>query len=189
MAEQRRDPRSAIAVTCDCEGASNATTTNISRHGLRLSGPMHAKVGDRFVIRVDVEGGLTLSTQVRHTTGGDVGLEIDEPNPNWVRWVVACGGEQRQSPRQAREVLVWLKADEGVIGMLTANISGCGAYFLSSSAFQPGQVLEVEVVDDANNTLPLRCEVVHQGDRGFGVRFIDLTDEHRRHLEKLLEST
>ena len=81
VADQRRDPRSAIAVTCDCEGSSNATTKNISRHGLLLSGPMHAKVGDRFVIRVDVEGGLTLSTQVRHTTGGDVGLEIDGPNP------------------------------------------------------------------------------------------------------------
>ena len=55
MTEQRREPRPAVAVTCDCEGSFAATTTNISRRGLRLSGPMNAKVGDRFVIHVDVD--------------------------------------------------------------------------------------------------------------------------------------
>jgi len=149
---------------------------------------MNAKVGDRFVIEVDVEGGLPLSTKVRHVTEGDIGLELDEPNRRWVRWVIERGGEQRGSPRQDRRLLAWVRVEDGVLGMWTADISCSGAYLLSHSSFELGEVLELELVDDTNATLRLRCRVIRRGAPGIGVRFIDLDDERRSLLEDLLQA-
>lgn len=96
--------------------------------------------------------------------------------------------EQRRDPRQDRRLLVWLRVGDGVLGMWTADISCSGAYLLSDSSVEVGQVLELEVVDDDNATLRLSCQVIRRGAPGIGVRFIDLDDQRRRLLEDLLRA-
>lgn len=188
MADKRRDPRLGIEIGCSLGGAAQ-NTRNVSRRGLLLAGSVVAHAGEDILVEVDVRGGLTLEGRVRHVTRGEVGLEFDEADARWVQWVVQQGREERAAPRRTRRLLVWLSVDEGAVGLLTADISLCGAFLLTRQELAPGTGLDLILVDDANVMLKLRGEVVRSGGAeapGVGIRFDSLESDTRSRLEAML---
>lgn len=189
MADKRRDPRLGIHIGCSLRGGTAQSTSNVSRRGMLLEGPVVAHAGEDIRVEVDIGSRLSLEGRVRHVTSGAVGVEFQTADERWVQWVVQQGCEEREAPRRTRRLLVWLSVDEGEVGLLTADISVCGAFLLTREDLTPGTGLDLILVDDDNFMLKLRGEVVRAGGAdspGVGIRFDSLERETRTRLEAML---
>lgn len=110
----------------------------------------------------------------------------------------ASSDERRGGDRMAYDVAVYVRTDDEEIFGLCGDISDGGLFVTTREKLVKGTLVEVELLlPDSDEALVVEAEVRWTRDEwdeaskvvpGFGVRFIELTDEERARLEQVMEA-
>lgn len=106
--------------------------------------------------------------------------------------------ERRGGDRKSYDVAVYVRTDDDEIFGLCGDISDGGLFVTTREKLVTGTLVEVEILlPDSNEDFVVEAEVRWTRDEwdeaskvvpGFGVRFLELTDEARERLETLMDA-